>query len=185
MLIKAGGLIEDNFINGSTLGGIIVTPELSWGEADFVHNLTIQRNTITNVGYGKQSYGAIAVGATAYVDHQRQFDVGRGHRNVALIGNTVSRVQTWGLWVTSSANVTVRGNRFEQIWQLPTWATCCPPYPVPPNTVIFMTLSTDVTARDNCIIGAGEYATTLVNITPTVTLWPGSQSVHSWSTCRH
>ena len=63
------GVIDGNTINGSTLGGIIVTPELSWGEADFVRNLTITSNRVMNVGYGKLSYGAIALGATAYVDH--------------------------------------------------------------------------------------------------------------------
>eukprot|EP00937_MAST-01D_sp_MAST-1D-sp2_P002195 g2195.t1 len=45
MLIKASnGVIEGNTIENSTLGGIVVTPELSWGEGDFVTNLTIADN---------------------------------------------------------------------------------------------------------------------------------------------
>ena len=73
----SNGTIEGNLINGSTLGGIIITPELSWGEAGFVRNLIVKGNHITNVGYGKQSYGAIALGATAYIDKRRAFDKGR------------------------------------------------------------------------------------------------------------
>ena len=169
---------------GSTLGGIVITPELSWGEADFVRDLTVRNNRIVNVGYGKQSYGAIALGATAYVNHRRVFDVGRGHRNVSLINNTISDIETWALWVTSASGVTVRGNRLLRVWTKPTWADCCPPYPVPPNTVVFMTEADGLDVRANCILGAGEYATTLVNVTPTAApLAPGSQSAASWSEC--
>jgi hypothetical protein len=136
MLIKASdGIIEGNLINGSTLGGIIITPELSWGEADFVRNVVVANNRVMNVGYGKQSYGAIALGATApvrnHVSHlnvgnmhdmsnglstRPPFDTGRGHRNVSLINNTVSQIETWGLWITSSTGVIVKDNTFIARW---------------------------------------------------------------------
>ena len=186
MLIKASsGLIEDCTINGSTLGGIVITPELSWGEADFVRDLTVVNNRIMHVGYGKQSYGAIALGATAYVNHKRVFDVGRGHRNVSIINNTISDIETCALWVTSAKGVTIKDNRFERVWTKNTWADCCPPYPIPKNTVIYMTQADNIIASGNCIVGAGKYATTLVNITSTAApLAPGSQSTASWSQCK-
>ena len=184
MLIKASdGLIEDCTINGSTLGGIVITPELSWGEADFVRGLVVRNNRIMNVGYGKQSYGAIALGATAFINKQRRFDAGRGHKNVSLINNTISDLETWALWVSSASGVVLKDNRFERIWELPTWADCCPPYPVPDNNVIFMTEADGVEATGNCIVSHGTYATTLVNVTATVSVAQGSQSAASWSQC--
>jgi len=127
MLIKASdGLIEDCLINGSTLGGIVITPELSWGEADFVRNLTVRNNRIMNVGYGKQSYGAIALGATAYTSSgKRVFDSGRGHRHVSLLNNTVSDIQTTGLWISSAIHVTLTENRFERVWYTLHKDPCC------------------------------------------------------------
>jgi hypothetical protein len=181
MLIKASrGLIEENLINGSTLGGLIITPELSWGEADFVRDVTVRNNRIMNVGYGKQSYGAIALGATAYINHTRVFDSGKGHRNVSFISNHVSDIDTVALWITSASGVRLENNRFASIWKQPTWATCCPPYPVPLNTVIFATEADGIEATGNCIVDVGKYATTLVNITPTAApLAPRSQV--SWT----
>lgn len=185
MLIKASdGIIEDCTINGSTLGGIVITPELSWGEADFVRNLIVRNNRIMNVGYGKQSYGAIALGATAYIDKQREFDEGRGHRNVSLINNTVSDIETWALWVSSASGVVLKDNRFERIWTEPTWADCCPPYPLPSSTIVFLTQADGIEATGNCIVSHGRFATTLVNVTATaLPLAAGSQSDQSWSVC--
>jgi hypothetical protein len=177
------GVIHGNTINGSTLGGIIVTPELSWGEADFVRNLTITSNSILNVGYAKVSYGAIALGATAFVSHQRVFDSGYGHRSVVIANNSVSDIDTWGLWISSSNGVTLRGNRFERVWQRPSWADPWSPFPVPLNTVVFMTDATAIEAEDNCIVDVGRYATTLVKVTSTANVSSGSQSIASWDAC--
>ena len=40
-----------------------------------MRNVTVRNNRIMNVGYGKQSYGAVALGAVAYVGKGRVFDV--------------------------------------------------------------------------------------------------------------
>lgn len=63
MLIQAShGRIEANHIENSTLGGIVVAPELYWGEGDYVTNVTITRNLIRSVCIGKQCYGGLALG---------------------------------------------------------------------------------------------------------------------------
>ena len=48
-----------------------------------------------------------------------------------------------------------------------------------------MTQADNIVASGNCIVGAGKYATTLVNISSTAApLAPGSQSTASWSQCK-
>jgi hypothetical protein len=42
-----------------------------------------------------------------------------------------------------------------------------------------------VEAKDNCIVDAGRYATTLVNVTSSAKLSDGSQSIASWGKCPH
>jgi len=65
---------------------------------------------------------------------------------------------------------------------LPTWADCCPPYPVPLHTVIFATQSDSIKASGNCIVSRGKYAKTFLNITSTATVT--GQSKASWSSCK-
>ena len=113
----------------------------------------------------------LAVGLKSFVFiHTSLEQVGRGHRNVRLINNTISDIETWALWVSSASGVTLQDNRFERIWTLPTWADCCPPYPVPPSTVVFMTQADGIAASGNCIVSHGQYATTLINVTATAQL---------------
>jgi hypothetical protein len=171
MLIKAShGLIEDNVINGSTLGGIIITPELYWGEADFVTNLTVRRNKIARVGIGKQSYGALALGAKGPANSQgvETFVAGYGHRDVSITDNEFSDLDTTAIWVTSAQNVTIARNTIRRQWLEPTWATCCPPLPFPSSTVAWLSESSQVVVRENCVTQLGPFAETLYNYTDTV-----------------
>ena len=64
MLIKAShGAIDNNLIEGSTMGGIIIPPELYWAEADYSRDLRVTNNVIRNVGKSIQAYGGLAIGA--------------------------------------------------------------------------------------------------------------------------
>lgn len=66
MLIKASnGVIANNHTENSTLGGIIITPELSWSESDYTHNLTVLNNTVKLVCTGAQCYGDLGLRAVA------------------------------------------------------------------------------------------------------------------------
>jgi multisubunit Na+/H+ antiporter MnhF subunit len=54
--VVAGNIFSDNFH-----GGIIVAPELYWGESDYSRNLQIESNVVTNAGSAKWSYGALTI----------------------------------------------------------------------------------------------------------------------------
>ena len=52
LLLKADdGLVEGNTIDGSTIAGIVLSPEFWWNEADYSHNVTVRHNTIRHTGY--------------------------------------------------------------------------------------------------------------------------------------
>ena len=47
MVLKSDdGLVENNLVDGSTMTGILMTPEFWWGEAGYNHNVIVRGNTI-------------------------------------------------------------------------------------------------------------------------------------------
>jgi hypothetical protein len=52
MLLKAhDGLVESNLINGSSISGLVMQPELWWGEAKYAERVIIRNNTLIRCGY--------------------------------------------------------------------------------------------------------------------------------------
>ena len=155
MLVKASdGVIEGNRIENSSLGGIIVTPELYWGEGDYVRNVTITGNSIRNVCTGKQCYGGLALGALAPGE---VFAAGPayGHRGVIISNNYFENISFANLWLSSADGVVVSNNTIRYPFAYPSVATCCPPVrPLPTRTVVFATSSGSVEFADNCIVDA-------------------------------
>ncbi|MEK6795056.1 MAG: right-handed parallel beta-helix repeat-containing protein [Spirochaetota bacterium] len=116
LLIKASdGIIENNIIDGSSIAGIVVAPELIfWLEAGNSWNLTIRSNVIRNSGYERSSTGSsqagmisvIANGASGYAAPAAQ-------RNIEIADNIVERCCGVNLLITAASNVTVRNNTFK------------------------------------------------------------------------
>ena len=105
MLIKASdGVVIGNRIENSTLGGIIITPELAWGEGDYVTNLTVTGNSVRNVCIGLQCYGGLALGA---VDPSNRLAPAPGHFNVTVTDNRFENISQMNLWVSSAYGVTL------------------------------------------------------------------------------
>ena len=164
MLIKASdGLITGNSIANSTLGGIVVTPELSWGEGDYVQNLTVFNNSVDRVCTGLQCFGGLALGA---VNASRKFATGApwGHSNVTLRANTLSNIAQMNLWVSSAQHVRVQGNLVVAPYAQPPVATCCPPYPFPQPSphrafVAWATECSGLFVGGNCVRGTATGAT--------------------------
>ena len=174
MLIKASnGLIANNHIENSTLGGIIITPELSWGEGDYTHNLTVVNNTVKSVCTGAQCYGGLALGAVA---PGSVFASGppHGHSAVVIRGNRLQNISQMNLWVTSSDHVIVEDNVFDSPYSYPSVAVCCPPVPFPERFVMWATEATNATFRGNCITGSNitVHNVTLFGATSTVSPHP-------------
>lgn len=157
MLIKASsGRIVGNTVMGSTMGALIITPEVFWAEADFAHDLFVANNTFEYVGYGMQSYGGVAVGA---IGPGGGFPAAGGHVNITLVNNVWRNISYTNLWISSSLSVTVANNSFEQPFASPAWAQCCEP--VPTNVTVYATESANLTLAGNCVYGAPGNASIL------------------------
>ena len=171
MLIKASdGVVAGNRIENSTLGGIIITPELAWGEGDYVTNLTVTGNTVRNVCIGVQCYGGLGLGA---VGPSHTLVPAPGHTNVSVVRNRFANISQMNLWVSSAAGITLDGNVFADPYSYGPVATCCPPVPLPDPVshpvVAFITETARLTARANCVeAGPAGARTTAVNVTSTV-----------------
>ena len=119
ILIKAdNGIIEDNTIDGSTLGGIEVTPEIWADEAGCSCHLLILGNTIRNVGGikapGWRQAGALSI--TAAPDFRSE---AFGHRGIVVAANRFVDDNGINLLVTDASGVLISGNDFIHPMQSP------------------------------------------------------------------
>jgi len=111
MLLKASnGLVEDNVIDGSTVGGIVFFPEVaSWDEVDYTHHTTIRHNLIRDVGFWRNPLGPLNISETRdgiYVPWPG------GHRDVVVEDNTFEQNDGVNVIVTSAQAVKFRNNHF-------------------------------------------------------------------------
>ena len=168
MLIKASnGKVHGNHIENSSLGGIILTPELSWGEGDYVTNVSVMRNLVRNVCIGLQCYGGIALGA---VDSSHRFASGPyGHQDIWLVGNAIENVSQLNILITSANRVVVANNSVTSPYSYAPVATCCPPLPFPANQLALITEASGVDVAGNCVREPGSHAPTIwLNVTASV-----------------
>ena len=165
MLIKASnGRIENNTIDGSTLGGIVVTPELYWASADYSHHLSIVNNHIANVAYTKHGFGGFVVGA---INSSHHLALGYGHSQIVVRGNSFTNISFNNVWISSVDNLTFQGNVFNNPFGHDPWAKCCLPGEIPPETVVFVTKSHNLNFSQNCVYQPGSYAKSLLTSTET------------------
>ena len=108
MLLKAhNGLVEGNTIDGSSISGIVLAPELWWNEACYSRNVIIRNNTVRNLPDNPRSYGAVVVAAVT-----DRAVPGYGHRHIVLEDNRTENINGVNLLITSAADVTIKNNRF-------------------------------------------------------------------------
>jgi len=107
MLLKAEeGLVEDNVIDGSSMGGIVLSSEVWWNEASYSRNTVIRGNTIRHVAYAPAQRGAMVIANTEAPV------VGCGHQHISIEQNVFERLDGVNLYLTSACDVSVTGNRF-------------------------------------------------------------------------
>jgi hypothetical protein len=82
------------------MGALIITPELFWGEADYVRSVLVTGNVFEYVGYGMQSYGGVGIGA---VDPDGALATPGGHVNISIINNTWRNISYCNMWLSSAA----------------------------------------------------------------------------------
>ena len=130
--------------------------------------------------------GAIGIGATIPKGQKGNgggtiFASSGGHQAISLVNNTVADCDTWGIWISSSAGVVLRDNKIVRPWHHQTYATYPAPYPVPANTVVFLTESANFTMQGNCVLDPGPFVANFFNATATVSgLQPGSLQQLDW-----
>ncbi|MDR0534564.1 MAG: right-handed parallel beta-helix repeat-containing protein [Verrucomicrobiales bacterium] len=170
MLIKAGdGLIEDCTIQGSSMGGIVVAPEMGvWNESDYARNLIIRRNTIERCNYwshpGNSQAGALTVNAYEY---------GRfvpsstgGHRNILIKDNTFINNDGPNIVITSASDVTIRNNRFLQPMTHP--STNGSGIGIDPGSLFWFDFCIKLTISGNTYSNPGPYFKSPLTATATV-----------------
>lgn len=57
--------------------------------------------------------------------------------------------------MSSAAGVVIANNSFDAPFAGPLWATCCPPVPVPPRVVVYLTEAAGVRVAANCVRAPG------------------------------
>jgi hypothetical protein len=163
MLLKAdNGLVEGNLIEGSTMGGIVVTPELWWYEADYSRNVTIRNNTIRRVAYAPRQLGAVLVAAIAEMPIP-----GCGHRHIVLEGNRFEDLNGVNLFVSSACDVSVRNNLFVRPQRFPAETGGMGE---DPGSLIYVTEAKDVRFAGNTILGMGRFNIRVIQVSPTASI---------------
>ena len=168
MLIKASdGLIENCTLEGSCMGGIVLTPEMSaWEEADYSRNVIIRHNTLIHEDYddgpGRFQAGALTVAA---FEHGRFVPLPGGHRNIIIEDNTFKNNDGANIVVSSAQGVTITGNHFIKPMENPSGRGSA--LGVDPAALIWVTQSSGVKISNNILSEPGPYFRRLITTTPT------------------
>jgi hypothetical protein len=180
MLLKApNGTVRGNTITNSSLGGIIITPELYWREAGWSHNLSVVANSVTLTSTGIQSYGGIALGGVA---PGHSLVTGAGHSAISITGNTLKDCGYSPVWLNAGGGVTFSNNTLITPFHsgnaslLP---NCCEPLPAQKIAVYALNVQ-GLTVEGNCVTPApnGESSLQfLLNVSGSTGSWEGGVSV--------
>ena len=112
ILLKArDGLVENNRIDGSSIAGIVLGPELWWGEADYSRDVTIRGNTIARCGYANTGNWNRQAGALTVVAEPGDANA-RGHSDLRIENNTFVEDDGVNVVLDGVENVVFRGNTF-------------------------------------------------------------------------
>ena len=170
MLIKASdGLIENCTVEGNSMGGIIVAPEMTfWNESDYARNVVVRHNILRQTNYwtqpGTTQAGALTIAAG---EHRRFVPLPGGHRNVTVEDNTFEDDDGPNLVVTSAEGVAIRNNRFVRPMENENGRGSAAH--VDPHALIWLTECSGITLAGNTVSDPGPFLKSNVVATPTAT----------------
>lgn len=113
MLITASnGLIENNIISGSTIAGIVISPELYWLQSDYSSQIVIRGNKIKNVsraavGPWSNQVGGIVITA--------EIPRGKLHRDILIEGNSFEQIYGAAVVIRHADRVHLKDNHFTDL----------------------------------------------------------------------
>ena len=112
LLIKArDGIIENNLVDGSSIAGLVIGPELWWGEGNYAKNLRISGNTFAHCGYAttgpwNEQAGVLTVHGTGDAPDAR------GHSNLTIDNNLFANNDGVNVVLDGLENSTFTNNKF-------------------------------------------------------------------------
>ena len=167
MLLKAdNGLVENNTIDGSTMAGIVVAPELWWNESGYGRNVILRGNMVRHVGYQNagpwmDQAGAITVrGEGDNVKKPVMIEGDHfGHRHIVIENNTVADCDGLQLLVSSASDVSITGNKFVHAQEHPSNRGADH---VDPEAIIQIGPCRDVRLSGNVVVDRGSSGGKLV-----------------------
>jgi hypothetical protein len=178
MLIKASnGIIRNNIVNGSSIGGIHIKPE-PLTEADYGQNVIVEGNWVSDSGF---FYGWGSICVFTILPNSNTYPLAGGFVNILISNNTILRSYRDNILVTSAMNVTVINNQIVGPLYSPYAAVNLANvngvtlvnnvvYQANPATTVLLQMSSVVNPQGN--ITAGVYFNQTSN-GPTLPNWPG------------
>ncbi|MEX0986620.1 MAG: hypothetical protein WD052_04010 [Bacteroidales bacterium] len=176
MLLKAeNGLVEDNIIEGSTIGGIILSPEIWWNEAGFSRNIIIRNNIIRHTGYstvGSSDHqsGALTISGGGGEPDQivpvyqdpKIAGLRPGHRNILIENNTFEDCDGVNLMIAVAKDVIVKDNKFIRPQQ--ELSHRGKPSGVDPTALIWVFNSENVHFEGNTVADVGAFGEKMIMV---------------------
>lgn len=115
LLIKSSnGLIKNNLVEGSQLGGIVLAPEISWCEAGHSNNVQIIGNTVRHCVYCSSHGGMTQPAAITVIslNGANQLSPNGAHNNISIMNNIIDNCPRPGIVVTSTKGLNYYNNTF-------------------------------------------------------------------------
>jgi len=172
-LLKAdNGLVANNLLDGCAAGGIVVSPEMNWGEAGYSRHLTITGNTIRKCA--RLCVDALGAQAGALVVTTTGME-GIGHQNVNIVNNIFEDINLTNLVIRRAQDVVIAGNRFVNPLQKPNLTgDIGKAFGIDPQAVVWIADCDRVTLLDNQVIKMGTNGRQPLIVAPTATRVTGS-----------
>jgi len=161
VLIKAGGLIEDNVLD--TPHALVVCSELPANAAFGIDGLTIRRNTIRHAGWfcpapWSSQAGALSITASGAPPNLRPAG---SFAHLVIEDNVFEECSGPNVVITSARGVTLRGNRFVRpLHDRPPETGAS--FHIANNAVVWIAESEDIQLLHNDMIEPGSFASTPV-----------------------
>jgi hypothetical protein len=161
MLLKAeDGLVEGNLIDGSTMGGIVLSPEFWWNEAGYSRHVIVRDNTIRHVAYAPNQLGGLVLAALDPAPVE-----GCGNEDIRIERNQFVDIDGVNLLITSACGIFVRQNQFLNP-QRAVAEAAGEAWGEDPRALVVVTKAKDVDFEDNVVSGLGPFNKVLLKVLP-------------------
>ncbi|MDP9172559.1 MAG: right-handed parallel beta-helix repeat-containing protein [Planctomycetota bacterium] len=168
MIVQGGeGLIQNNLIDGSTMEGILVGPEISTNVAGYMRNLMIRHNTIHNVCYATFGANNPRPGAITIAGEGQDTAAMPGHIQISVHNNLFSDIDGVNLMIDSVRGALIRNNTFTNPQAHPTVRGL--DAGIDPDALIYLNYCDNVQLDDNVITSVPPASLEPVVATPSVT----------------